>query len=51
MINEIERKKEDSNSGIISKLFIHVVSHPINERVVSVEELIIWVENVRRHKK
>ena len=51
MINEIKRTKENSNSGIMSNLFRHVVAHPISEMVVSIEELMNWVENMRRFKK
>ena len=51
MINEIERIKEDSNSGVMSNVFIFIAEHPINERLLPIDELINWSVTARKHKK
>ena len=51
MINEIERTKEDANSGTMRKLFIFVAGNPINEWLAAIEELINWVRSTRKCKK
>ena len=50
-INEIERTKEDANSGAMLNLFIFVVAHSINERVAAIDELINLVRSMRKFKK